>query len=325
MIKKYDVSVVIPTYNNIDFIKETLDSVNISKKNYNIEILVGIDGCEKTFNFVKHNFFDENIKFYIFNTNGGPYTIKNTLAKSSKSDKIIFFDSDDIMGADLISKVIRSLDLFKICKFRYINFTGDFSGKLKNKSHFAEGVFGIQKDLFLSMNGFEPWVCAADSDFWGRIYKSKVKTHFMSDVLMYRRSHNQQLTKKKETGMRSALRSHYWRLSKSKRGDGNPTYISVRDFFEVDSLNSEQLRLEQNEFFKTKEELGKNIEVLLNKSSLFVPNESYKKHPPVELNYDPINKLMSKKKNITEKITLDKTEENKPNDRQNLFDKKRKK
>ena len=44
------ISVIIPTFDNIEYIDETLDSIYKSGKNFDYEILIGIDGCNKSLN-----------------------------------------------------------------------------------------------------------------------------------------------------------------------------------------------------------------------------------------------------------------------------------
>jgi len=324
MSQKFDITVVLPTFNNVDYIVTTIESINVSGKDFSIEILVGVDGCKKTYDFVRSNYFSSNVKFLFFEENGGPYTIKNTLAQIANSDKIVFFDSDDLMTKSLIPKIINSLNLFEICKFRYLNFVDDNVNNIKKTKSvaYAEGVFGVKKELFLKMNGFEPWVCAADSDYWGRIYKANIKTHFINEILMLRRLHDAQLTRRNDTGMRSTLRAHYWKLSQSKKGDCNPKFLSTRNFYKMDDINSEKLKFDHVNFLKRKENTIENIKNLLVSNNLNPPLPKPKKQPPVELNYDLVNKLMTKKLNLTQEQGV---KANLILDRQNLFDLKRKK
>ena len=42
-------------------------------------------------------------------------------------------------------------------------------------------------------------MCAADSDFMGRLYKKKLKIHFTDEILFHRRIHNENLTKRGDT------------------------------------------------------------------------------------------------------------------------------
>jgi glycosyltransferase involved in cell wall biosynthesis len=147
MLENFDVTIVIPTFNNVEFLEETINSVVLSGLNYKIEILVGIDGCEKTKEFVKTISFPHYVKFQYFTENGGPYTIKNTLVQIANSDKIIFFDSDDLMSEILIPKIVKVLDNYEITKFKYINFTNqnNILSKSKKLTAYAEGVFGVKK------------------------------------------------------------------------------------------------------------------------------------------------------------------------------------
>jgi glycosyltransferase involved in cell wall biosynthesis len=208
-IKKSDISIIIPTYNTPEYLDECLNSILMSIDDLNCEILVGIDGCQKTLDYVKSKSFDVRFKFYFFNENVGPYVIKNSLVKISKSDKIMFFDSDDIIVSETISKVIKLLDSNDLVKLMFSEF--HTSEHLVNKQtlSYGEGVFGINKNIFLNKNGFRNWRCAADSDFMSRLYIDNVKISSINDVSFYRRVHKNSLTMSDDTGLSSALRRQY--------------------------------------------------------------------------------------------------------------------
>lgn len=226
---KLDLSVIVPTYNNVNYIYECIESIINSSNNFNIEILIGIDGCVKTKNYLKDLNLPKNIKVFYFNENLGPYSIKNTLAKIAYSDKLIFFDSDDIMNPNMIDTILNGLNRYVCVKPKF----EEFNGKSLGGTKFGEGVFGIKKDVFISMNGFEPWKMAADSDFMGRLYKKRTSILHTPQILFKRRIHPESLTNKKETGMYSPLRAHYARLSKNKKGHGNPKELNVREYVEL--------------------------------------------------------------------------------------------
>lgn len=236
----FDLSIIIPTYNNIEFIDESLDSIINSAKNYDVEILVGIDGCEKSLNHIKQKIYPNFIKFYFFNGNNGPYDIKNTLVTLSKSDKIIFFDSDDIMTESAITEIVNNLNNHDLVRLKYKEI---INKKITDKTNFHEGAIGIKKDLFISMNGFEPWMCAADSDFLIRLYKKRPRVYNTKNLCMFYRRHSSSLTLKKETGMSSILRSNYAKIIKNKKGYGDPDKLYVRDF---DVINGSYEYIEQN-------------------------------------------------------------------------------
>ena len=213
-------SIIIPTFDSVDFFEELFVSINNNKYDKEFEVLVGIDNCEKTLEYVKTKEFPKNYFFYYFTENGGPYLIKNTLSELSKYDKLLFFDSDDIMLEGLMNVIDISLDKYDCVKPKFLNFK-DHKGQ-RNFSDdgalYGEGVFGIKKDLFLNMNGFEGWKVAADSDFMGRIYKFNKKINLTPDVLFHRRLHNNSLTRRKDTGYASQMRAHFFGISKNKKG-----------------------------------------------------------------------------------------------------------
>jgi glycosyltransferase involved in cell wall biosynthesis len=212
-----EVSIVIPTFNNAEYIDECLMSVIESSENFNFEILVGIDNCQKTLDYVKE-YQDKyiNTKFYFFDESVGPYVIKNTLTQVSKSNNILFFDSDDIMEPECVSFVMEESEKYGSIRFKYRDFTEGEKPPLKGKST-AEGVFFIKKSYFNFLNGFEPWKCAADSEFHYRTIKNNIKTKYLDFALFLRRIHGVSLTRNRETGMKSNVRSVYHKIIKEKQ------------------------------------------------------------------------------------------------------------
>ena len=305
--KDVELSVVMPTFNNVNFIDETINSIIKSGIDRKIEILIGIDACEKTLKHIKTKNYPEFVKFYFFSENNGPYLIKNSLSKIAESDKLLFFDTDDVMNDIMINVIIDELTKNICVKPRY----RDFGGQSLGGSKYGEGVFGIKKDVFLTMNGFENWRVAADSDFMGRLYKMKPKILHTKDVMFKRRVHSESLTNRKDTGMSSALRSNYARISKQKKGHGNPNELSVFPFSKVDLV-----------FFKTerkKEEINlhsiknqKLISVVFDKIPKKINTEPEKTKKQHKITDNPIFGML--KKNIVvnntekEKITQQRNE-----------------
>jgi len=305
--KIYDfntISVIIPTYNNIEYLDESLNSIINSGKNHNIEILVGIDGCEKTLNYVKQKTYPDFVKFHYFNSNNGPYDIKNTLTTISNSDKIIFFDSDDVMTETTITEVIDNLGRHDLVRLKYKEIRDN---KTSDKTNFHEGAIGVNKNIFLSMNGFEPWMCAADSDFMSRLYKKRPRIYHTKNLSMYYRRHSTSLTMKKETGMASQLRGGYARMSKNKKGDGNPDKLHTRDFVLVD-VNTIISDTKNYDYHQRKTQLDK----VLNPVPRKVVGGVTKKPDPVIK--DRVDILYNNPKPLNRVITS-----NKPDNRQDLI------
>lgn len=295
-------SVVIPTYDNTEFLDELFESIEKNNFIQNCEILIGIDNCIRTLEYVLKKQFPQNFKFFYFTQNYGPYVIKNTLVQISNFDKIFFFDSDDIMEYNTLEEIISKLDHFECVKPKYINFEERESERffLEQKPTFGEGVFGIRKEKFLSLNGFEGWRVAADSDFMGRLYKTNVKLLHTNDVLFFRRLHPKSLTINPETNYSSQIRTRYYYLSKQKtiKDIVLPEY-KIGDFQEVSSArlfdintNTGEITDEVLEDIKNKEQKAKLL------SGLFetLPKKMVNNSLPKTINYQQINNTVDLKK-----------------------------
>ena len=93
------ISVIIPVYNGDRFIMETIDSV-IGQYYKNIEIIVVDDGStDKSASIVKSY---KNLK-YIYQSNKGPSSARNTGITLSKGAYIAFLDCDDIWYPEKLS------------------------------------------------------------------------------------------------------------------------------------------------------------------------------------------------------------------------------
>jgi hypothetical protein len=228
----------------------------------------------------------------------------------SESNILLFFDSDDIMDEKMIPNTISNSDKYTCIKVKLVNFNND-SGNIdmKRSKSYGEGVFSIKKETFISMNGFEPWICAADSDFMNRVYKSKIPTLYTQEVMFYRRLHNLGLTARPDTGLRSILRSKYVRIMRQKMGHGNPDRFNIRECKEI------SLILDPVDFTKTQElVLHKRIDVV---GKLLQNGQPRKQVEPREINYNLINKDKSPKQSGPIK-----NGKLPPKNRQELIDKK---
>lgn len=190
------ISVIIPAYKATKYIDECLSSIK-----GDCEILIGVDGCEKTYSHIKHL----NNVFY-FEKNIGPYVIKNTLVDVAKGDVIVFFDSDDVMVDGLLPKIDKSIQNAEYIPLNYINFQNKIGlGHMMN-----DAVIAIKKETFNSLNGFYPWRCGADTEFAYRLkYNNITKGSIGTEASYYRRLHGENLTMTKETGHGSPIRTEY--------------------------------------------------------------------------------------------------------------------
>ena len=288
-------SIIIPTFDSVDFFDELFESIKNNNYDKEFEVLIGIDNCEKTLEYVQNQNFPKNYFFYYFIENGGPYIIKNTLSELAKFDKIFFFDSDDIMLENLINVIDTSLEKYDCVKPKFVNFKDDKGQRKfsKDGALYGEGVFGINKDLFLSMNGFEGWKVAADSDFMGRIYKFKRKINLTSDVLFHRRLHNNSLTRRQDTGYASQMRANFFRISKNKKGGVILDEMKKGDYQVLDiqtNTLSQSIIQTQSEQVNLERELKEKKHKLLESIFSNKPKNVKENIQTKTINYEQVNK-----------------------------------
>jgi glycosyltransferase involved in cell wall biosynthesis len=309
-------SVVIPTYRNVEFFPELVDSIIKSNFNQEYEVLIGIDSCYDTLNYVYETQFPSNFNFFFFENKKGPYIIKNTLTELSKFDKILFFDSDDIMMPSLMSEVYSYLDNYGMIKPKYINFTDKNNSRefKKEESQFGEGVFGIRKSLFLDINGFEGWEVAADSDFMGRYYKTNNSVLHTQSILFHRRLHENSLTIHPDTGLSSRIRGQYHLQSKRKTSSEivNQHFVianyMIVDFqnkslFETKNQINEEYIILQNEIKKERQNSIQNI--LSTKAKVVKNNMSSKTVDYQKINTRTNHPISSQLKTALKKAKLE--------------------
>ena len=252
------ISIIIPTFDNIEYIDETLDSIYKSGKDLEYEILIGIDGCNKSLKYLKDKTYPDNTNIFFFPTNKGPYLIKNTLSTLAKYDNLLFFDSDDIMEENMVEYCLNSLNKYQCVKPRLRNFK-IVNGKIVNevgRKNWGEGVFAIKKPIFDYHNGFEGWLVAADSDFMGRLYKNNTSVELTQEILVLRRLHDKGLTSRPDTGLRSSLRSKYASISKSKKYFGPLPELKIAEYQPINIAE-----YTNNDIFKVGETNSNNEEV----------------------------------------------------------------
>ena len=102
------VSVIIPTYNREDLIKDAISTV-LAQTYKNFEIIVVDDGSEDGTAEVVRGFGDERIK-YIFQENSGVSAARNNGIKNASGEYVAFLDSDDLWHPEKLEKQLSVLE-----------------------------------------------------------------------------------------------------------------------------------------------------------------------------------------------------------------------
>jgi hypothetical protein len=230
----------------------------------------------------------------------------------SSSDKILFFDSDDIMTEDLIPNVIGGLNSHKVYRPMYVDFIDGTKIRPFNNlktNHFGYGVIGIDKETFLSLNGFEGWRCEADNDFLNRLNSRNIPILHGISITILRRIHKNGLTSHPNTNYKSQLREQYRKLSSKHRPNGKCEKFETANFIEVKVNGFEN---DKKDIFELKKE--EKIKLL----NSVIPTKKETK-----VDYNSINSALNRDNGFTTKSKIKEPVQNLPKERKEILEKKK--
>jgi len=210
--EKERVSIIITAYQTQNYIEQCLDSIENQTyfiNNNNFEVLVGVDACQETLDkLIQIRSKYRNLRIFMMKKNKGTYVTSNTLIGLTNNENIIRFDSDDIMMPDMISEIMRNVENYNVIRFKYFKLVGS---QVRIWNHVPHGVIYIKNSTFERLGGYQPWMCAADTELLRR-GKSIIKEFVINKPLFYRRMRENSLTASPEFGVNSEMRKGYRQL-----------------------------------------------------------------------------------------------------------------
>lgn len=176
-----DCSVIIPTYNRVNLVKYTLDSLNSTyHKEIDIEVIVVDDGStDNTWEFIKANY--PNVVL-VKNRGKGAPSARNEGLSIAKGKYIMYLDSDDLVGENYFREKLKALDgdrLLDACYGEYDCFKsdGDFSPnqiQFKHKYPIIEKKEESKQHLLYYLSGrYLP----PNSIIWRADFLKKIRGH----------------------------------------------------------------------------------------------------------------------------------------------------
>ena len=115
------VSVIIPTYNHSDLVKEAIQSV-LNQGLTDLEVVVIDDGSIDDTRSVVNEFTDQRVKYY-YKNNGGRCTARNLGLIKATGQFIAFLDHDDIWPPNYLNAMITPLEKNSEYDVTYTNIT----------------------------------------------------------------------------------------------------------------------------------------------------------------------------------------------------------
>ena len=198
------VTIIVPVYNASITIHDTIGSL-INQTYNNIEIII-INDASTDDSLVKlQQINDDRIKIYNNDINYGTYISINIGLKVSLGEYILLQGSDDYSTINRVEKMVNCLSTtnYTMC---YSNWIRGFNNQ-KN----IEGNFMFKKNILNTLGYFDNTRIAGDTEFIKR-YKLKYgddNIFYINDILNVASVHNNSLTHKKQTGIKSINRLNY--------------------------------------------------------------------------------------------------------------------
>ncbi|RYC13956.1 FkbM family methyltransferase [Ciceribacter ferrooxidans] len=166
------VSLIIPSYNNEDWLTRAINSA-LSQRGVKVEILVVDDGSTDNSVTLARAISNEhkNVRVISLLRNFGCYYARNIGVMNATGDYVTILDSDDIMSPD---RVALQLDALKsspnsvACQCRLRRWTGDFSRPL-NELRYGENSLLWRREIVETMGGYDTVRFGGDTEFRMRL------------------------------------------------------------------------------------------------------------------------------------------------------------
>jgi glycosyltransferase involved in cell wall biosynthesis len=215
------ISCIVPVYNCERYVGEALES--ILKQSYRtIEIIVADDGStDETARVIGQ--YGKQVR-YLRQTNAGPAAARNLGLNAARGEFVAFLDADDLWHPEKLARQIarfQTRSQLDLCVTHVRNF---WIPELKQEAEqfrqhrIAQPLPGYvlqavmaRRRLFDSVGYFNTALRVADSTEWFlRAAEYGAVTELLTEVLVYRRIHQSNLTRR----LASASRSEYIHLLK---------------------------------------------------------------------------------------------------------------
>ena len=246
-------SVIIPSYNQKHYIKDTIDSI-LNQTNRDFEVIVVDNHSNDGTQSILDSYCDQRLKIIYTNNEGVIARSRNLGAHHSKGEWLTFCDSDDLfdnMKLDYLSNCIAK-HKFDLCyhRMRIIGENNHNIGRrylrtyklsqeplrdlLLKENPIATSSVCVRKELYTSLSGMpedKKLIAAEDYRFWLRMAQNGARFHFINKTLgMYRVHPNSQSGKNMSTVVYLAKKPFLKHLTKNEKrlSRSNTIYYRIK-------------------------------------------------------------------------------------------------
>jgi glycosyltransferase involved in cell wall biosynthesis len=185
------VSVVLPSYNRLTFLRAAVNSV-LAQTFADWELLIGDDGSdEETRRYLDTLRDDKRIRVLLLAHSGNPGAVRNASARQSRGQWLAFLDSDDVWLPDKLERQLRVMDAHPDHHWSYgaierLDAAGNLIARptpvrprpqgdileqvIRWRAGIAMPTVMVRRELFVSAGGFdETQPMYEDFDLWLRL------------------------------------------------------------------------------------------------------------------------------------------------------------
>ncbi len=227
------VSIIVPCYNQAEYLPETLESV-LSQTNPNWECVIVNDGSPDNTEEIAISYSQKDSRFvYVHKENGGLASARNYGIKHSHGAYILPLDSDDLIGEEYVDEILNRFDQYPqtalvACKGEKFGVSSGpcFTQLYSYKSLIHWNCFvctsAFKREDLDRIGGYDETMKHGmeDWDFWLSLLSANSVVYTIDKVLFYYRQKNismyTQMSSYYEQNLRHIARNHpnvyksYW-------------------------------------------------------------------------------------------------------------------
>lgn len=204
------VSIIVPCYNQAQFLPETLDSV-LAQTYQDWECIIINDGSPDNTEEVAKNYCAQDKRFkYIYQENKGVIAARNNAICHSLGKYILPLDSDDLVSSEYVEKAVEIIDNNDDIKIVYskVEYFGDKTGDMRLPDYSLSTLLRancftnssmFRREDYNRTGGYNPNMKEGleDWDFWLSILEKGGKPYKLDFTGLYYRIINNKVSRNK--------------------------------------------------------------------------------------------------------------------------------
>src|SRR5580704_16014654 len=113
-----NVSVILPTYNRVAYLRDTIASVLVQSYP-DWELIIADDGSDAATREFLASYEDSRITHLWLAHSGNPGAVRNRALERARGGHVAFLDSDDVWSADKLERQLNLLESRPECRWSY--------------------------------------------------------------------------------------------------------------------------------------------------------------------------------------------------------------